>query len=100
MSILGSGPGLAGLIECSAGWLRVPFRFCPAICHWPDRDPSDWPCALSVETCKRPMLNAATGSDTLQLFMVIYIVLLEFGFCHYVACYCYEQMSCQGRGGL
>src|SRR5580693_6311742 len=71
---------LAGLMECSAGWLQLLLRFCPAIRHWPDLDSSDWPCALSAETKKTTVINAAFGNDTLQFFMGIRILLLELGF--------------------
>src|SRR6266403_3013685 len=71
---------LAALIACSAGWLRVLLRFCPAIRHWPDRDSSDWPGALSAETNKRKAINAAFGNGTLRFFMGIRILLLELGF--------------------
>src|SRR5258708_39398081 len=46
-----------GLIECSAGWLQVLFRFCPAIRHRPDRVSSDGLCALSAETNQRTLIN-------------------------------------------
>src|SRR6267378_3435764 len=55
---------LAGLIECSAGWLQVLFRFCPAIRHWPDLDAGDWLCALSPATNKRILIEAAFASHT------------------------------------
>src|SRR6266852_5128639 len=71
---------LAGLMECSAGWLQLLLRFCPAIRHWPDRDSSDWPCALNAETNKRTAINAAFGNDALRFFMGIRILLLELGF--------------------
>src|SRR5580704_10503218 len=71
-----------GLIECSAGWLQVLFRFCPAIRHWPDRDRSDWLCALSVETDKRTLINAVVGKNQLQVFVDMCTVLLEFVVCN------------------
>src|SRR5882762_434422 len=71
---------LAGLMECSVGWLQLLLRFCPAIRHWPDRDSSDWPCPLSAETNKRTVINAAFGNDRLRFFMGIRILLLELGF--------------------
>src|SRR2546430_4128188 len=70
---------LAGLIECSAGWLQVLLRFCPAIRHWPDRNRSDWLCALNAETSKRTLINGAVSGDTLRCLIDIWIVLLEFG---------------------
>src|SRR6266481_5992340 len=70
---------LAGLMECSAGWLQVLFRFCPAIRHWPDRDRPDWLCALSPATNKRILTKAAFASNTSRFFMRISVVLLEFG---------------------
>jgi hypothetical protein len=71
---------LAGLMECSAGWLQLLLRFCPATRHWPDRDSSVWPCALSVENNKRTVINVALGNDTLRFLMGIRILLLELGF--------------------
>src|ERR1700757_475822 len=62
-----------GLIECSAGWLQVLLRFCPAIRHWPVRDPSDGFCAFSVEanSNKRTLMNATFGNERLQFFRFI-----------------------------
>src|SRR6266481_9963685 len=60
-----------GLIECSAGWLHVLLRFCPAIGHWPTRDRSDSLCALSPETDKRKLTNAAVTDDTLRFLIRI-----------------------------
>src|ERR1700693_2100809 len=71
---------LAGLMECSAGWLRVLPRFCPSILHWPDRDSLDWPCALSAQANEITLNNAAFGNNTLRFFMGIRILLLELGF--------------------
>src|SRR6266478_184533 len=64
---------LAGPIECSAGWFQVLLRFWPAIRHWPDRDRSDWTCALTAETNKRTVINAVLGNDTLGFFANISI---------------------------
>src|ERR1700747_3213405 len=58
---------LSGPIKCSAGWLQVFPRFCPAIRHWPDWDSGDWPCALSPapnETNKRILIIAVFVGDT------------------------------------
>src|SRR4029077_17464875 len=71
---------LAGLMECSAGWLQVLLRFCPAIRHWPDRDSSDWLCALRAMTNKSTPINAALDSDASEFFVGIRIRLLELGF--------------------
>src|SRR5258707_4850826 len=65
---------LAGLMECSAGWLQLLLRFCPAIRHWPDRDSSDWLRALSATTNKSTT-NAAFGNDASRFFLGICIVL-------------------------
>ena len=46
----GAAARLTASIHCRAGWLQVSFRFRPAIRHWPDRDASDWLCALGAET--------------------------------------------------
>jgi hypothetical protein len=62
-------------MECSAGWLQLLFRFWPAIRHWPDRDKSDWLCALSAETNKRTLIKAVMGNDTLRFFMDISFLL-------------------------
>src|ERR1700719_1044691 len=71
---------LAGLIECSAGWLQLLLRFCPAIRHWPDEDSLDWPCPLNADTNKRTVINAAFGNDTFRFFNGNCIALLKFGF--------------------
>src|SRR6267154_612339 len=70
---------LAGLMECSAGWLQVLFRFCPAIRHWPGLDSGDWLRALSPATNKRILTKTAFASNTSRFFMRISVVLLEFG---------------------
>src|SRR5882757_4543245 len=41
---------LSGLIECSAAWFQVLFKFCPAIRHWRNEE-SSVPLCLSVSTC-------------------------------------------------
>src|SRR6267378_3779093 len=69
----------AGLMECSAGWLHVLFRFCPAIRHWPDRDSDERLCALRATRSKRVLINATVASDTLRFFIGICVVLLGFG---------------------
>src|SRR5258708_24296793 len=61
-------------MECSAGWLQLLLRFCPAIRHWPDRDSSDWLRALSATTNKSTT-NAAFGNDASRFFLGICIVL-------------------------
>src|SRR6266852_9159699 len=66
-------------MECSAGWLQVLFRFCPAIRHWPGLDSGDWLRALSPATNKRILTKAAFASNTSRFFMRISVVLLEFG---------------------
>jgi hypothetical protein len=71
---------LAGLMECSAGWLQLLLRFCPAIRHWPDRDSSDWLCALRAMANESTPINAALESDASRFFMGILIRLLELGF--------------------
>ena len=70
---------LAGLMECSAGWLQVLLRFCPAIRHWPDLDSGDWLCTLSPAPNKRILTKAALASNISRFFMRISVVLLEFG---------------------
>src|SRR6266436_2792839 len=70
---------LAGLMECSVGWLQLLFRFCPAIRHWPSLDSGDWLCALSPATNKRILTKTAFASNTSRFFMRISVVLLEFG---------------------
>src|SRR5712672_319008 len=70
---------LAGLMECSAGWLQVLFRFWPAIRHWPDLDSGDWLCAVSPATNRRMLTETAFASNTSRFFMRISVVLLEFG---------------------
>src|SRR5712672_232691 len=57
---------LTGLIECSAGWLQVLFRFWPAIRHRLDRDSDERLCALRPETKNSTPINAVMGSDTLR----------------------------------
>src|SRR6266481_2474381 len=54
---------LAGLMECSAGWLQVLLRFCPATRHWPDRDSSERFCALSAEVNNTTVANTIVGND-------------------------------------
>src|SRR6266403_4193148 len=57
---------LAGLMECSAGWLQVLLRFCPAIRHWPDRNSCEWFCAGTAEADRTIMVNTIVtivGSD-------------------------------------
>src|SRR6266481_8214989 len=71
---------LAGLIVCSAGWLQVLFRFCPAIRHWPDLDSGDWLCAVSPAINERILIKAAFANNTSRFFMRISVVLLEFAF--------------------
>src|SRR5882724_9861595 len=68
---------LAGLIECSAGWLHVLSRFCPAIRHWPDRELDARLCTLSVTANKRTPINATVGNNTLRFFMCIHLVPLS-----------------------
>src|SRR5882724_2644870 len=68
---------LAGVMECSAGWLQVLFRFWPAIRHWPDRDKSDRLCALSADTNKRTLRNTALGNDTSRFLTDIRIFSLN-----------------------
>src|SRR5216684_7820805 len=70
---------LAGLIVCSAGWLQVLLRFCPAIRHWPDFDSGDWLWALSPATNKRILTKTAFASNTSRFFICISVVLFEFG---------------------
>src|SRR5882757_6988017 len=58
---------LFGAIKCSAGWLQVFPRSCPASRHWPDWDSGDWPCALSPaanETNKRILVSVVFAGDT------------------------------------
>src|ERR1700757_384790 len=72
---------LFGPIECSAGWLQVFARFCPAIGHWPDWDSGDWPCALKPaanETKKRILTSAVFAGQKPLIFLTIFIVLLNF----------------------
>src|SRR5258708_1593383 len=71
---------LAGLIVCSAGWLQVLFRFCPAIRHWPVLDSGDCPCAVSPATNERILTKGAVASNTSRFFMRISVVLLEIAF--------------------
>src|SRR5882762_3509753 len=70
---------LAGLMECSAGWLQVLLRFWPAIRHWPDFDSDDWLCAVSPATNRRILTETAFASNTSRFFMRTSVVLLEFG---------------------
>jgi hypothetical protein len=70
---------LAGLIACSAGWLQVLFRFCPAIRHWSDRDSRDWLWALGPATKKGVLIKATFASNTLRFFMGMFMVFLEIG---------------------
>src|SRR5580693_5447387 len=86
---------LAGLMECSTGWLQLLLRFCPATRHWPDRDSSDWPCALSAETNKRTVINAAFDNNTLRSFLDIRILLLELGFAITLALYSLASMGAE-----
>src|SRR6267143_302303 len=87
---------LAGLMECSVGWFQLVPRFCPAIRHWPDRDSSDWLCALTAMTNESTAINAAVGSDASRFFMGIRIRLLELGFGITLA----PLLSKRRRGGL
>src|SRR5580765_5439204 len=57
---------------CSAGWLQLLFRFCPAIRHCPGGASSDWPRALSPETNKSAAANAAFDNDTLRFVLDIF----------------------------
>src|ERR1700675_1497106 len=65
---------LAGLMECSAGWLQLLFRFCPAIRHWPGGAASDWPRALSPETNKSAAITAALLNDASHFFLHIFFL--------------------------
>src|ERR1700730_8926645 len=67
----------AGLMECSAGWLPVLLRFCPAIRHWPDRDSDERRCALTATPNKRVLINAAVASNALRFFIGICVVPLD-----------------------
>jgi len=69
---------LAGLMVCSAGWLQLLFRFCPAIRHWPGGAASDWPRALSAETNKSAAINAGFLNDASHFFLDIFFLLLVF----------------------
>src|SRR5258707_11708387 len=71
---------LEGLIVCSAGWLQLLLRFCPAIRHSPGGASSDWPRAPSAENRKTPSINAAFDNDALRFLARICILLLAFGF--------------------
>src|SRR6267154_1851173 len=88
---------LAGLMECSLGWLQVLLRFCPAIGHWPDLDSGDWLCALSPVTNKRTPIETAFASNTSRFFMRISVVLLEFD-CNHAHVYCTRLLRTSQSG--